>query len=52
MSKYLTMKNRNTHLLSIPSVGYSKKGWITGEIGCHYIEDFDKNTAVRAKGQY
>jgi hypothetical protein len=31
-------------------LGYSEKGWTDGEIGCSWIEDFDKKTQDKANG--
>ncbi|KIK72579.1 hypothetical protein PAXRUDRAFT_65996, partial [Paxillus rubicundulus Ve08.2h10] len=33
------------------SIGYSKKGWMDGEIGIEWIKRFDKNTKDKADGQ-
>jgi hypothetical protein len=33
------------------SIGYSKKGWIDGELGVLWIQEFDKATRAAAKGR-
>jgi hypothetical protein len=33
-------------------LGYSKKGWTTGEIGVTWIQEFDKQTSQKASGKY
>ncbi|KAI5821518.1 DDE-domain-containing protein, partial [Schizophyllum commune Tattone D] len=33
------------------SLGYSKKGWTTGEIGVEWIKDFDNQTKAKAAGR-
>ena len=39
-------------LTSLSRLGYSKKGWTTGEIGIEWIKIFDKQTCTKADGEY
>ena len=39
-------------LTSLSRLGYSKKGWTTGEIGVEWIKIFDEQTCTKADGEY
>lgn len=46
------MHSNNLRLQTTYSLGYSKKGYITGEISRAYIEHFDEQTCKKANGRY